>query len=173
MPALRVCSIGFCMLMGCVKVQAQAKDPCLDKETQGEINVCENKRYSRADAELNLIYKQLLRKYSTDKVVVQKLRLAEEAWIKYRDANIESLYPEEDKALAYGSVYPMCRAMLLSSMTDQRIEFLRRMLKSVEGDVCGFSSTVLSAPREKNGTKLRQPLPLDAQRSSIHCHAVS
>ncbi len=162
---LRVCLIGFCTLMSFVRVQAQAKDRCLDKETQSEMNVCEAERYHRADAELNLVYQELLKKRSADKVFVQKLKLAEEAWIKFRDANIEALYPEEDKALAYGSVYPMCRAMQLSSMTDQRTEFLRRMLKSTEGDVCGFSSAALSAPREENGTELGQSSP-KATRSS-------
>ncbi|WP_157468256.1 lysozyme inhibitor LprI family protein [Edaphobacter aggregans] len=36
---------------------------------------------------------------------VEKLKLAQEAWIKFRDADLDSLYYQKDKQQAYGSNY--------------------------------------------------------------------
>jgi uncharacterized protein YecT (DUF1311 family) len=117
--------------------QQTVGESCLEKAaSQTEMNICAAEDFRRADTELNLVYQQLLQKYSGDKVLVQKLRLAEEAWIKFREAQAAALYGERDQFS--GSVYPMCRAMGMTRLTMERVEDLKRMLNPREGDVCAF-----------------------------------
>ena len=120
----------------------QQIDPCFEKATtQSDMTTCATEGSKKADAELNLVYGQLLRKYAAHKNFVRKLKLAEEAWIKFRDAHMESLYyseSEEGQLRAEGSVYPMCKAMELTRLTIERTNALKRILNPQEGDVCAF-----------------------------------
>lgn len=109
------------------------------KETQLGIDDQAYKTFVETDKELNNIYKQILKKYKDDKVFISKLQKAELAWIKYRDAEIEAIYPKEDKS-NYGSVYPMCKAGILTELTQQRIKELKTWSKGIcEGNVCAGS----------------------------------
>ncbi len=125
---------------------AQRTDPCLSKPTQAEINACEAERYKKADAELNQVYRQLLTKYAAHRELIKKLKLAQEAWIKFRDADVGSLYYHNDKLGTYGSAYPMCEAIDLTRLTLQRTKELRQMLNPGEGDVCGFVAADVASP---------------------------
>lgn len=108
-------------------------------QTQAEMNEQAYQIYKKTDKELNDVYKQILIKYKDDKEFISKLQKAELAWIKYRDAEIEAIYPEEDKS-NYGSVYPMCVNQIMTEITRQRIKELKLWLKGIcEGDVCAGS----------------------------------
>jgi uncharacterized protein YecT (DUF1311 family) len=115
---------------------AQEKDPCLDKQTQYALNVCEADQYAKADVELNAVYSQLIAKHKSDAEFVKKLRLAQESWLKFRDADLASIYYQDDKPGVYGSVHPMCRSMVLARLTIERTKELKEMLNREEGDVC-------------------------------------
>ena len=120
---------------------APQADPCFAKATtQAEATVCAGQAFDKADAELNLVYQQLLKKHAADKNFIKRLKLAQEAWLKFRDAHIESLYPSQDEhqLRAEGTVYPMCKAMELRKLTVERTRTLKNMLDPKEGDVCGF-----------------------------------
>lgn len=113
-----------------------------NNETQADMNNQAYQDFKKADDELNKIYKQILEKYKDDKVFISKLQKAELAWIKYRDAEIEAIYPEpyKDNMMNYGCVYPMCKYMNLAEITKQRIKELKLWLKGIqEGDVCAGS----------------------------------
>ena len=140
---------------------AQQKDPCLNKQTQGELNACESEQYGKADVELNRVYQELLAKYSSHKEFISKLRAAEEAWIKFRDADLDSYYYAKNKLAVYGSAYPMCRAISLTQLTLERTKELRQMLNPNEDDVCGFvvsqeSSAGLANPHRIRASCVRQ-----------------
>lgn len=116
-------------------------DPCFAKAAnQAEITACAGQAFDKADAELNVVYQQLLKKHAAHKNFIKKLKLAQEAWLKFRDAHIESLYPspDEDQLRAEGTVYPMCKAMEMTRLTVERTRTLKNMLNPKEGDVCGF-----------------------------------
>jgi len=116
-------------------------DPCFDKaKTQAEATACAAQALSKADAELNRVYQQLLKKHAAHKNFIKKLKLAQEAWLKFRDAHIESLYPDtdEDQLRAEGTVYPMCKTIEITRLTVERTRTLKNMLDPKEGDVCGF-----------------------------------
>jgi uncharacterized protein YecT (DUF1311 family) len=97
-------------------------------------------KYKKADSELNSVYQRILNEYKSDTVFIRKLRAAQRAWIVYRDAQLESLYPAQNKQSSYGSVYPVCRCLELIRLTNNRTIELRRWLDGVvEGDVCSGS----------------------------------
>lgn len=92
---------------------------------------------NKADNELNKVYKKVLSVYKDDKLFLEKLTKAQKAWLAYRDAHVESIYPESDTALNYGSAYGMCYCKELAELTKQRTKILKQWSNGIEeGDVC-------------------------------------
>jgi len=109
-------------------------------QTQAEMNQDACAKYGKADAEMNAVYRQVLNKYKSETVFVAKIKAAQRAWIAFRDAHLESLYPEPNKLQAYGSVNPMCRCSVLADLTVERTKQLKQWLNGAEeGDVCSGS----------------------------------
>ena len=111
-------------------------DPCSKAMTQASLNSCFCERAQKADAQLNDVYQQLLKKNASDTNFIEKLKISERAWVAFRDAQLEAIYPDPDPRAAYGTVFTMCECMAREELTMDRVKQLRRMLKSVEGDVC-------------------------------------
>ncbi len=106
-------------------------------QSQADMNSAACGRYGRADDELNRVYQQILREYAEDADFVAKLKEAQRAWVAYRDAHVESVFPGEDKRATYGSVFPMCHCHEMEGLTRERTRVLRRWLTGLpEGDVC-------------------------------------
>ncbi len=78
--------------------------------TQLEVKQCAGADASAADAELNRVYQQLLSKLAGDEDAIKKLRVAQRAWVAFRDAQLDALFPAENKQTEYGSMYQMCYA---------------------------------------------------------------
>jgi uncharacterized protein YecT (DUF1311 family) len=96
--------------------------------------------FKKADAELNKTYKQIMTEYKADKIFVEKLKKAQKAWLSYRDAHIESVYPVDDKSSYYGSVYGMCYCNAKKELTEQRTKMLKQWVDGVEeGNACSGS----------------------------------
>lgn len=109
-------------------------------QTQADMNQDACAKYEKADAEMNAVYRQVLNKYKTEAVFVAKFKTAQRAWIAFRDAHLESLYPEPNKLQSYGSVNSMCRCSVLAELTVERAKQLKQWLNGAEeGDVCGGS----------------------------------
>src|SRR5262245_39267777 len=109
-------------------------------QTQAGMNTAACDEYTKADAELNTIYQQVLRDYKTDALFRGKLRAAQRTWIPYRDAHLAALYPAADPQSQYGSVYPACRCSALAEATRKRTEELRRWTgRAADADVCAGS----------------------------------
>jgi len=103
---------------------------CNEKaKTQIEINECANQEATRVDAELNHVYSQLLSKAATEPGATEKIKTAERAWVTYRDAYIEAMYPAEDKQIQYGSIYPMEIAVLRAKLTQRQVAALKELLR--------------------------------------------
>jgi uncharacterized protein YecT (DUF1311 family) len=144
--ALCVVIFGLLVARG---ASAQENDPCLGMQSQAEMNACEADQYSKADAELNAVYRQLISKYKSDIEFVAKLKLAQESWLKFRDADVTCFYYQKDKLAAYGSVYPTCRAQAMTRLTRDRTKELKQMLNPEEGDVCAFVAAQQPAQQSK------------------------
>jgi uncharacterized protein YecT (DUF1311 family) len=98
-------------------------------KTQPEINQCANDEAARVDAELNDVYRKLLAKAASDPDAVAKIKAVERAWIVYRDAYLEAMYPAKDKQAEYGSEYPMDLAVLRAKLTRQQVAALNDLLQ--------------------------------------------
>lgn len=124
-------------------------------QTQSEMNLEASEAYEESDVELNQVYQRLLKVYESDSAFISALTSAQRLWISYREAQTEMLYPAENNQLEYGSVYPMCHAMTLKKLTDQRTEELRIwLIGEEEGDVCQGSVKTLQTIDRDNPTRL-------------------
>ncbi len=125
-------------------------------QSQGDMNSAACGKYRRADDELNRVYQQILREYAEDADFVAKLKEAQRAWLAYRDAHVESVFPGEDKRAVYGSVFPMCHCGEVEGLTRERTRVLRRWLAGLpEGDVCAGTIRP-SAPRPRPRSRQRR-----------------
>ncbi len=99
--------------------------------------------FNIVDKKLNAVYNSIIAQYKDDTLFISRLKDAQRAWIKYRDAHIEARFPTVKKGnqySEYGSIYPQCACMELTELTEERIRILEKWIKgTIEGDVCGGS----------------------------------
>jgi len=117
---------------------------CYDTaNNQFELNECAAGEFKKADDELNRVYRQIQKRNAKDPVFLDRLKAAQRAWISFRDAELEAIFPDPEKQVAYGSAYPMCYAHWMKKITSQRTQQLERWLVGTEeGDVCTGSLPV-------------------------------
>jgi len=97
------------------------------------MNACANEEAVRVDADLNDVYRKLLSKAASRPEALAKIKAAERAWVAYRDAYIDAMYPANDKQAEYGSVYPMEVDLLRAKLTGQQVAALRALLEQYSG----------------------------------------
>lgn len=112
--------------------------------TQLENNICAGLEFEKWDNELNRVYQQILKMHENDKAFLQKLRAAQKAWIFFRDAELEAIYPLPAKSAEYGSSYGMCYSTWKTILTKERIRQLKKWIDGFaedipKEDVCGGS----------------------------------
>ena len=95
---------------------------------------------AKADAELNRVYKQVRAMYKNDPQFLQHLKVAQRAWIKFRDAHMSARYPLDPDYPVRGAEEKDCMCYELASLTGARTAQLEEWLKGTEeGDVCAGS----------------------------------
>lgn len=90
-------------LSGAARAEDAPQPNCDSPMSTAEINICSDREYGRADAELNAVFKKVLAsiaKAGDDKPYDAKsweaqLRASQRAWIAYRDADCKGLVPME------------------------------------------------------------------------------
>ena len=97
--------------------------PCPDAMNQHAMNQCAASAFRQADAELNKIYRQLMNDAGTAEKA--KLRAAQLAWIKFRDAHCDY----ESFGNTGGSIYPMVYSFCLAGVTAERTKQFKEILK--------------------------------------------
>jgi uncharacterized protein YecT (DUF1311 family) len=101
-------------------------------------------QFHKADVALNETYSKILKEYAKDQQFIAKLKTAQRAWLAFRDAELEALYPRDNKQAEYGTVYPMCHCSELQFLTEARIKELKRWIDgTIEGDVCAGSLRIV------------------------------
>ncbi len=104
--------------------QGQKKpDPCAKAQTQAEMNNCAGKEYQSADAELNQVYRKLVSMLDDEEK--PGLKDAQNAWLKYRDANCDFV-ADQYKG---GTIRPMIHAYCLAEVTRNRTTELKNQIK--------------------------------------------
>ena len=106
------------------KIHLAQKFNCNNPQTQAAINECANSSYQNADKRLNRVYQQLLP--TLEKSRKQKLIVAQQAWLKFRDTNCEF----ERSKYEGGSIAPSIYVGCLENLTKLRTQQLQEYLKS-------------------------------------------
>ena len=102
---------------------ADDEDPCPGSNTQFELNQCAARARDKADAELNKVYRELMKDAGTTERA--KLRAAQLAWIKFRDTQCDY----ESVGNKGGSIYPMVVSFCLARVTNARVKQLQEILR--------------------------------------------
>jgi uncharacterized protein YecT (DUF1311 family) len=109
-------------------------------QTQLEMNERARREFEDADGRLNRLYKQILGEYRQDAAFARQLRVAQRAWVAFRDAHVKAIFPKPNPSAKYGTVYPLCRFQILTELTNARSEQLEGWAKGVdETDTCSGS----------------------------------
>ena len=104
---------------------------------QSALNKCAGEEYQMAESEMHKVYAAIQKQYQDDPKFLEKLELSQQAWIRFRDAEVDARYAYQDEPGYYGSVLPMCLNGLLSEFTRTRIQQLQKWLQEPEeGEVC-------------------------------------
>jgi uncharacterized protein YecT (DUF1311 family) len=117
--------LSLALLPAAAAEQGEIKVSCDDPQTQYEINVCAQRQFKAADAELNRAYNQLASKLEGG--AREKLKAAELSWLKYRDDNCEY----ETFLYAGGTMRPAVYSSCLERMTKARTAELRGQLEEL------------------------------------------
>ncbi|NVD39649.1 lysozyme inhibitor LprI family protein [Ensifer sp. HO-A22] len=136
---MRTMLITSALLLAATPALAQEDVDCANATTQADMNICSDKDYEAADAELNTVYKQTvaamrakdveLADISADYVGAEEaLKKAQRAWIGYRDGQCE-LAGFEARG---GSMEPMLVSGCLAQLTTARTEELKALLEPTE-----------------------------------------
>ena len=102
---------------------ADREDPCPGSGSQSELNQCAARARDKADAELNKVYRELMKDAGTAERA--KLRAAQLAWIKFRDTQCDY----ESVGNKGGSIYPMVVGFCLARVTNDRVKQLQEILR--------------------------------------------
>ena len=118
-----------CLLLGSAfTAQADDAPACNGAGTQLELNACAHQEFSKADAELNTAYRQVLARHADAPTALARIKTAQRLWVQLRDADLEARYPvgeDEDPRMLYGSMYPMLYASAKAALTTTRTAYLR------------------------------------------------
>ena len=115
--------IGLVFTSATIVGQKQKPKPCEDAQTQTDMNICWGNEYKKADAALNQTYQKLAAMLNDDEKV--QLKTAENAWLKYRDANCDFV-ADQYKG---GTMRPMIAAICLTDVTNNRTAELKSQIK--------------------------------------------
>jgi uncharacterized protein YecT (DUF1311 family) len=103
---------------------------CMDKAgTQTAMNVCADEEAIRVDAELRGMYQKVLSAAGEHSDAAERIRTAERAWIVYREAYLNAMYPAANKLAEYGSSFPMEANLVRAKLTRQQISAVADLLK--------------------------------------------
>jgi uncharacterized protein YecT (DUF1311 family) len=120
----------LCVALSGAAQEQKKRDPCEEANKSGvtaDIVDCSAKKLAEADSELNKTYRLLVSKLGDKKWEV-KLRTAQQAWIKYRDANCDYDREFSGGGSAVTFEYNFC----LAEMTSARTKELKEMLDKIK-----------------------------------------
>ena len=88
--------------------------------TQAALHRCADEELRRADRDLNDAYQRLLSIVKDKPSAAAKIKAMERAWLAYRDALVEALYPATDKQAAYGTMFVVEALLVRARLTRQQ-----------------------------------------------------
>lgn len=103
---------------------------CDDATTQLQLDQCAGDAFAKADAALNLTYKNVMARLKSEDETRKALVGAQKAWLAFRDAECDF----EAAGARGGSIQPMVVAQCRTGLTETRTGTLRGLLTCAEGD---------------------------------------
>jgi uncharacterized protein YecT (DUF1311 family) len=123
----------FLFALLAISTQSAYALDCNNASTQADINQCASADYKKSDFQLNKAYREVYSKL--DARQVPQLKAAQNAWIKFRDADC-SFHTSSARG---GSMYAYVLAGCLEAKTSARTKELSALLHCKEGDIdCVF-----------------------------------
>jgi len=107
-------------------VPSTSSAACEDAQTTAAMRACENARYRKADAAMTAEYQALLSRL--DAAGQAKLRAAQGAWLKFRDAEASF---QADMARG-GTLAPLLRTSTLADLTESRLHQLAKAAEQAD-----------------------------------------
>jgi uncharacterized protein YecT (DUF1311 family) len=100
-------------------------------QTQTEMNIEAAKDYKKADAELNKVYQQILKKYADNTLFIKEMKAAQMLWVQFRDAEFKRAYPHYNEGNTYyGSMFSLEKSTFMETLTVERTKTLKSILKT-------------------------------------------
>jgi uncharacterized protein YecT (DUF1311 family) len=127
----------LCAPVAAVPLAAQSAptlDPCAGVYGQSDLNRCWAREAERSEEEMKQVYLVLLQKLPERSA--DGLKDAQEAWEKFREAHLRTLYGVESPSARWGREYPMCLSISRTLLNRERTEQLRRILEPDEETIC-------------------------------------
>lgn len=127
--------LGVVLAAGPLAAQPKpAEDPCAQVYGQSDLNRCWAREAERSEEEMNRVYLLLLQKLPER--AADGLKDAQEAWEKFREAHLRTLYGVKSPLATWGREYPMCLSISRTLLNRERTDQLRRILEPDEETIC-------------------------------------
>ena len=121
-----LCAFVLCFFFGAA--QSVCAEPKAMEEGSEDL-------YELQDRTLNDNYRRIFKLYADDPVFLNKLKAAQRAWMKFRDAEIEALFPHSGKAGADSADIERGRRIWMGRLAEERATQLARWIQGAkEGD---------------------------------------
>ena len=104
---------------------------------------------TESDGSLNASYKQIRKLYASDAQFLAKLTTSLRAWLKFRDAELDALFPHAGEPGYYGSIYQEARAEWMAVLSDERCKQLGRWLGAAAGGSKNLYLTAFLDPKQE------------------------
>jgi uncharacterized protein YecT (DUF1311 family) len=114
---------GFPALLASLQLTA---DPCLDRPDMQQVQSCVRASARAAGDALDDAYRRLRERVAAQPALLERLRDVQQAWRGYRDAHLGARFPAANPRVEYGSVYPLCAALVARDFTQARAHELER-----------------------------------------------
>jgi uncharacterized protein YecT (DUF1311 family) len=93
------------------------------------MTMCAWEEAERTDAEMDRMYRDLLSRAAALPEAPPKIEATQAAWITYKDAYLEALFPADNKQAQYGTIYGMKLNLARAEVTRRQIVALRDLLR--------------------------------------------
>ena len=125
-----------CVLLGSMPLGSQPAgepDPCAHAYGP-DLSPCWAREAERADDEMQEVVLALRKELP--KRASKSLEKAQEHWLEFRDAHLQTLYGVESPTKTWGLDYPICLSMSRVALTRARTRELLRILEPDEETLC-------------------------------------
>jgi len=112
--------------------------------SQKGMTECAAREANQAEKEMDATLRLIEQRRASEVALIKAIERAQAEWLQFRTAELDALFPEEEKQVAYGSMYNTCRAQQRERLAKLRTAELRLWLDG-DPEAQGCSGAV-SAP---------------------------